>query len=151
MDIQKIRPDKEQARSILRIAALIEDRIALENKPGMESLVVADYYEIIKELVTAIMLSEGYKTLSHKELIEYLKEMKEFKEHEIRIADDLRILRNKISYQGFLIDPDYLKRNADNFKLIKEKLKNILTKKLGLNPRQMSNNEMKHNEKTNLQ
>ena len=58
MDLIKITPDKE--------------RIKLQDRKRMTALILSDYYEIIKELSTALLLLDGYKTLSHKDLIDYV-------------------------------------------------------------------------------
>ena len=75
--------------------------------------------------MTAMLLIDGYKTLSHKDLIDYLKEnYSASTEHEISIVDDLRILRNRIVYDGFFIDNSYLIRNESLFKMIIDRLRN---------------------------
>jgi hypothetical protein len=95
------------------------------------SLVVEDYYEIIKEAITALMAIEGYKTLSHKALISYLREFfPQFSYSEIFLIDELRKLRNKIAYKGFFITQDFLMRNEENIRKIIDKLLNILEDKL---------------------
>ena len=128
MDLIKISSDKEKVKSLIGIANLIEERLKLQDSQKMSSLIIVDYYEIIKELVTAILLLDGYKTLSHRDLIEYIgKNVSELNQEEISIIDDLRILRNRVSYEGFSIDLDYLIRNEDNFKKIITKLKEIVT------------------------
>ena len=123
----------EKARSILKMVSLIEERIGKQDKKRMSALIISDYYEIIKELITAILLVEGYKTLSHKDLITYLREKHhEFSGHEISVMDDLRVLRNRISYEGFFVDPSYLERNESLFKASIEKLRSLLKKKLAV-------------------
>ena len=95
MDLIKITPDKEMVKSIIEMVSLIEDRIKIQDREKMASLIISDYYEIIKELITAVLLFDGYKTLSHKDLIDYVKEKrKDFSEHEISVLDNLRVLRN---------------------------------------------------------
>ena len=97
----------------------------------MASLILSDYYEIIKELITAVLLTDGYKTLSHKDLVDYIKEnYKNFSQQEIAVLDNLRVLRNKIAYEGYQIENSYLSRNEPLFKAIIEKLKLILEKRL---------------------
>ena len=131
MDLIKITPNKERAISILKMIFLFEERIKTQDKLKMASLILADYYEIIKELATAILLVDGYKTLSHKDLIDYLEERySEFDANEISIVNNLRVLRNRIAYEGFLIEISYLNRNESLFKNIICKLKNILNVKL---------------------
>lgn len=131
MDLIRITPDKEKAKSILKMVSLIEERIKKQDRKRMAALIIADYYEIIKELITAVLLIDGYKTLSHKDLISYIKEKyPEFSTHEISVLNDLRVLRNRIAYEGFFIEPSYLNRNELLFKTMIRKLKDLIKKKL---------------------
>lgn len=131
MDLIKITPDKEKARSILKMISLLEERIKSQDKKKMAALIIADYFEIIKELITAILLADGYKTLSHKDLIDYLKnKYSQFNANDISNLDSLRILRNRIAYEGFFIEFSYLDRNEVLFKDIIKKLKSVLVGKL---------------------
>lgn len=78
-----------------------------------------------------MLLTDGYKTLSHKDLIDYLEEYyKEFNSHEIIFLNGLRILRNRIAYEGFSVEQSYLKRNEQLFKEIIRKMKESVNKKL---------------------
>ena len=132
MDLIKITPNKEMAKSILKMTSLLEERIKSEDKEKMTSLIISDYYEIIKELITAILILDGYKTLSHKDLIDYLKEeYAEFSTNEISILHKVRVLRNRIAYEGFLVESNYLYRNEDIFKSAIEKLKKLIKNKVG--------------------
>jgi hypothetical protein len=131
MDLIKITPDKEKARSIMKMISLIEERIKNQDKKKMTALIIADYYEIIKELITAILLTDGYRTLSHKDLIDYLREKyPQFNANDISNLSDLRVLRNRVAYEGFFIEPSYLNRNETLFREIIKKLKDILDNKL---------------------
>lgn len=108
-----------------------EKALGLKDKMEFTSLIVEDYYEIIKEAITAIMAIDGYKTLSHEVLIGYLKEFyKQFSESEILLADQLRKLRNKIAYKGFFVEYSFLERNESDIKEIISKLKQILNENL---------------------
>ena len=131
MDLIKITPDKEKAKNIVKMVSLIEERIKSQDKIKMAALIISDYYEIIKELITAVLLIDGYKTFSHKDLIDYIKEKyPEFNAHETSTLDNLRVLRNRVVYEGFFIEPSYLNRNENFFKEIIIKLKNLVIKKL---------------------
>jgi len=131
MNLIKITPDKERARSILKMISLIENRIKKEDKEEMAALIISDYYEVIKELITAILLVNGFKTLSHKDLFEYLEEnYSQFTSNDFSILDSLRVLRNRISYEGFFVDLSYLTRNEFLFKEIITKLKETLISSL---------------------
>ena len=131
MDLIKITPDNERAKSIIKMISLIEERIEKQDKIKFSSLIIADYYEIIKELITAVLLIDGYKTLSHKDLVDYLKEKySEFSQYDLSVIDSIQALRNRIAYEGFFIEHSYLNRNEDYFKKIIQKLKILIHQKL---------------------
>jgi len=124
--IIKVSPDKEKAKNLFKMIQSILERIENSNKKKFTSLIVSDYYEIIKELITAILISTGIKTLSHKKLIEQTKEFKEINEKEYYLMDELRIIRNKINYDGFFVEYDYLERKERDIKTVIKKLSKIL-------------------------
>lgn len=127
----KITPDKERVKSIFGMVSLIEKRIEQSNKEEFTALLIGDYYEIIKELATTILNLDGYKTLSHKTLFDFLKDQhKSFTLSEVELMDELRKIRNKVVYEGFFIRPDYLKRNKAIIKTIILKLKMLVEEKL---------------------
>lgn len=131
MDLIKITPNKERVKSILKMINLLEERIKSQNKDKFYSLILSDYYEIIKELITAVLLSDGFKTFSHKDLIDYLKiNYKHFDNYELEIIDKLRILRNRIIYEGFEGEPSHLKNNVYLYIQIISKLKLFVNNKI---------------------
>lgn len=110
--VTKIRPDNEKARALLKMTELHERRAQATPLPDMATLVVEEYYEIVKELITAIMSCDGWKTTSHELLIAYLaKFYPEFTTAELLLIDQLRQMRNDIDYRGVMINPEYLERN----------------------------------------
>ncbi|NJD77184.1 MAG: hypothetical protein FIB08_08845 [Candidatus Methanoperedens sp.] len=84
--------------------------------------------------ITVILLLDGYKTQgegAHKKLIEYLeKNYGDFRGHEISLIDDLRVIRNKIAYNGFFVQDDYLERKRKDILVLIQKLRVIIYKKL---------------------
>lgn len=126
----KVSEDKEKAKSINKMANAIVQRIDLTDKEKFSSLVISDYYEVIKELITAILACEGLKTLSHKILIEQSKKFSGINESDYYLIDELRIIRNMINYDGFFVEPEFLQRKEEDIKIIIKKLSNILEKKL---------------------
>lgn len=103
---------------------IILNRIKSTDKSLFASLIVSDYYEVIKELITAILTCKGLKTLSHKLLIEQIRN--ELTEEEYYLIDELRVIRNKINYDGFFVEMDYLNRKENKIKSIITKLSKIL-------------------------
>jgi len=131
----KITPNKEKAKSILKMAKTTLKMIENINETEFPSNVVKEYYDVIREMITATLLLDGYKTYgkeAHKRLIEYLQmNYKEFTQYEISVLDSLRITRNKIAYDGFFVTEDYLNRKKKDILKITNKLMKILDKKLG--------------------
>ena len=108
------------------------ERIHSTDTEKFSSLVLSDYYDVIRELISIILLLDGYKTTgdgAHKALIEYLKKYSEFSQSEIIFMDDLRMLRNRIEYDGFFVQTDYVKRKISEITLIIKKLKGVVKTK----------------------
>ena len=98
------------------------------------SNITKEYYEIIRELMTLILLLDGYKTFgegAHRRLIEYFeKNYKQFNSYEISLIDSLRITRNKISYDGFFVEKSYIERKLKDIWNIIDKLKVIVKERI---------------------
>ena len=127
-EIFKISKNPRMSKSLLEMA---RERLKdiKENKKTYK--IVEEYYEIIKELITALMYSNGVKTLSHKMLIYYLEEnYQELKKAEIVLIDNLRRLRNEIVYYGQKVEDDYLINNEKDIKSIINKLIELNEKEL---------------------
>jgi len=134
MNLVRVTPDKGKAESILKMVETTMEMISSIDKSRFPSNVTREYYEIIRELISIILLLDGYKTVgegAHKRMIEYLgTRYKEFESNEISMIDDLRIVRNKISYDGFFVRVDYVERKIPDIHKIITKLKNIIKTKL---------------------
>lgn len=112
-EIFRISRDKERGKSLLVMSKERLEIIKLIPKDKTYKI-IEDYYEIIKELLTAVMYIEGYKTLSHKNLINYFKDKhKDLDEIEIQLVDLLRKHRNGIVYYGKKINKEFLINNED--------------------------------------
>lgn len=130
-EIRKVSPDKEMARSLLKMIEVRMRALEVMDRKEFSSLVVEGYYEVIKEAITALMAIDGYKTLSHEVLIGYLKEFcPQFVDGEILFADDLRKLRNNVAYKGFFVPVDFVARNEARMRMIVSKILQILREKL---------------------
>src|SRR3989338_2554133 len=110
----KITLNKEKAKSILKMVDTTIDMIGVIDITKFSSNVTKEYYDVIRELISVVLLLDGYKTYgegAHKKLVEYLQSnYKEFNQYQISLIGDLRITRNKIAYDGFFVDKDYIKR-----------------------------------------
>ncbi len=130
----KTAPDREKAKSILKMVETTLEMIETIDSNKFTSHVVKEYYEVLRELISVILLLDGYKTQgegAHKKLIEYLeKNYGDFRGYEISLIDDLRVIRNKIAYNGFFVQDDYLERKRKDILILIEKLRVIIYKKL---------------------
>jgi len=131
--IIKVFPDKERVKMTLK---RIEERIRYISQIDIKefySIKAENYYEVIRELISGLLLLKGFKTVgenAHKELVELLAKNKKFSEEEIRLIDDLRIRRNKFLYEAKPIGLIYIENNKDKIEAIINKLKKELKEKL---------------------
>lgn len=123
----KVTPDKERARSITKMVDTTLELVKTVDADRFSSNVVKDYYDVIREMLSIILLLDGLKTQgegAHKKLIEYVgRAYTLLTEHELSLIDDLRIVRNKIAYDGFFVPPDYLPRNKKAIETITDTLR----------------------------
>ena len=129
-NVSKITPDKEKAKALLQIVELRERDLKTKGEE-FTTLIVEGYYEIVKELITALMSIDGYKTVSHELLVGYLAaHYKEFSTAEIIAIDQLRKTRNDIAYRGAMIKPEFLTRRKEDILKLIGKLKETVLKKV---------------------
>ena len=130
----KVTPDKERAKSIMKMADTTLELVKTVDADRFSSNVLKDYYDVIRELLSITLLLDGLKTQgesAHKKLIEYVgRAYTLFTEHELSLIDDLRIVRNKIAYDGFFVPSDYLPRNKKAIETVIDKLKRLVNEKL---------------------
>lgn len=62
-------------------------------------------------------------------LIEYIGSTGLLKQDELSLVGDLRVIRNRISYDGFFVESDYLERNLGKIETIVSTLKEKIKKK----------------------
>ncbi len=128
--IRKISCDEDKIKAILKMCSV---RLKFAKKQEIDdetaSLITEDYYEIIKELLTALLLKNGLKSDNHECLISFFKEKYPNQEYEINMIYELKNIRNRISYDGIFVEKQYLVKNKLEFehiinllvKLIKDK------------------------------
>jgi len=119
-DIFKITKDERKARALIDLA---RNRYLTISELKEPYRIIEEYYEIIKELITAFMYKSGFKTLSHKALVEFAKEnIKVLTSAEISLIDELRIKRNNIVYYGETVSKEFLKSREESIKRLINKL-----------------------------
>jgi len=131
----KVTPDDNKAKSILMMVETTLEMVKVIDIEKFSSNVTTEYYDIWRELISILLLLDGYKTYgegAHKKLIDYLKSnYDKFTEYEVTLIDDLRIIRNKIAYDGFFVEKNYVERKKKDILEIIDKLKDIIQQKMG--------------------
>src|SRR3989344_5423640 len=114
-------------KSIVRIALLRLER-ARNIKVKSVSLIVEDYYEVIKELLTAYLLKNGLRSRNHQCLITYFYRENFDYEREAHIISQMSFFRNRLDYYGEEIPEEFYKKNKEDFEKIIKILINLIKK-----------------------
>ncbi len=131
--MREVTPDKEKARSLLKMAKRTKERIKSTEIERFPSQVLMDYYDTLHYLMEGISSADGCKSEgkgAHKKLIQWTASEYDLRESEKHFLDQVRRQRNKISYEGFTVESEYIKRNLEKFEGIIEKLKEVLESKV---------------------
>ncbi len=119
--IKKVEVDPAKVQSLVktalaRVVHVSSQKVNSENV----SFVIEGYYEAVKELLSAILLSHGLRSSNHQCLISFfIKTYKQY-EAEAHFIAHLSFLRNRLNYYGELIDKSfYEEHKVDIDKVIK--------------------------------
>ena len=123
--IRQTEKDQEKIKSILKMTTKRHTFIkSVEVNENNISFIVENYYEIIKELLVALLLKQGLKSKNHQCLITYFHNHYPQYEGESYIILRMNYVRNRLNYYGEEISRDFYEHNKHNF----EKITAILTK-----------------------
>ena len=129
--IRKITPDNEKIASIIETAEKRKKFIrSQEVNQENVSFIIEGYYEVIKELLVALLLKNGLKSKNHQCLISYF--YKEYPDHEFEanLISNLSYLRNRLNYYGESIDISFYQKNEKDIGDIIELLLKIIKEKV---------------------
>lgn len=127
--IIKVEPNKQKSESLKRMAEITLERLNNTDIEKYPSNAILDYYDIIHGLMEAITLKEGIKVKgegAHQELIDYIAKKKIIDEHMRQFLQRIRDYRNRISYEGFMVNNNYITLNIEIIKKIIKHLFNQL-------------------------
>jgi len=125
--IRNVEVDEEQISSIIETAAK-RLKFIKSNKATNDnvSFIVENYYEIIKELLVALLLKNGLKSSNHQCLISYFyKEYPDY-EFEVNIISQMSYLRNRLNYYGEKIDFGFYDKNKAEFIKLIDLIKDLI-------------------------
>ncbi|MCK4589672.1 MAG: hypothetical protein KAT77_04455 [Nanoarchaeota archaeon] len=112
--------DIDRAKNLLEKAMLRKEFWSKSYNKKYDFLIVEGYYEVIKELLTALVNLKGFKSSNHECLVAFFNETFEKYAYEAEIIDTLRRVRNAIDYRGVYSDENYLKNNKLEFEHTKK-------------------------------
>ena len=127
--IRNVSVDEEQIKSIVKRA---DDRLerARDTDIGKYnvSLVVEDYYEVIKELLVAYLLKNGLRAKNHQCLISYFYKQSPDYEKETQLILQMSFFRNRLNYYGEDVPKEFYIENKNEFENIIKLLKDLIDK-----------------------
>lgn len=131
--ITKVQSDKQKSESLKKMAEVTLMRLSKTNMEEYPSNTLSDYYDIIHKLLEVITLKEGIKVRgegAHQELIDYVTKQKIIDE-KIRIfLQEMRDYRNRIAYEGFNVNKNYILLNKVGIEKIIKHLFDLLVEKV---------------------
>jgi|TARA_Y100000310_G_C20684133_1_gene817889 uncharacterized protein (UPF0332 family) len=126
--IRTIERDDEKIASIIetsdkRLAFIKSNNVTKENI----SFIVEGYYEIIKELLVALLLKNGLKSSNHQCLISFFYKEHPDHEFETNLISQMSYLRNRLNYYGEQIDFEFYNKHKEEFDKIIVMLKKLIS------------------------
>lgn len=136
-DIVTITPDKERAKSLMDMTLVRLESIDLMKSKDIDkfsSKIAEEFYEVLLEMITAIMCLDGYKIRSdalgaHKIAIGYMRKYSEITQYDLHLSDNLRQMRNGVKYYGRHIDSIYILQKESDIRSLIGKLKSLAEKR----------------------
>jgi len=127
--IRKVEIDNNRIESLLEKTDLRLKRARntkLDEKTV--SLIVEDYYEIIKELLVAFLLKNGLRSSNHQCLISYFYRKNPNYEKQAFLISQMSFFRNRLDYYGESIPLEFYNKNKEEFEKIIRIIKNLLNR-----------------------
>ncbi len=125
--IRSMSPDQEKINSILDTVIKRKKFVEIQqvNEDNV-SFIIEGYYEIIKELLVALLLKHGLKSKNHQCLISYFYQKHPDYEFETNLISEMSYLRNRLNYYGETVDISFYKKNKKEIIKIIQFLKSLV-------------------------
>jgi hypothetical protein len=125
--LRKVDVDLERVESIKNMALKRFERIKKSKSTSEEiSFIVEDYYEVIKELLVAYLLKNGWRSSNHQCLISYLYKKHPELENEVDLVSQMSFFRNRLGYYGEKVPRDFYESKKEEFDNLVKILSNFL-------------------------
>ncbi len=127
--IIKITPDIQKSKALIEMARITLQRLNTTDIYKYPSNTLTDYYDIIHKLMESLALSKGIKIKgegAHQELIDYVCKVHNLGESVRILLQEIRDYRNRTSYEGFMVNENYIKQNISRIRDILSSLSKLL-------------------------
>ena len=126
--IRSVDVDPEKINSLVGMAKRRLNFVkSIKTTEENASFIFDDYYEVIKELLIALMLKKGIRSKNHQCLFTFF--AKEFNyEAEVNIIKQMNYLRNRLDYYAEPIEYAYFQENYKSFESIINLLLKLIKK-----------------------
>ncbi len=115
--VKKTEIDTERIKSLIDISVIRLERARQPFKENV-SLSLEDYYEVVKELLTAYMLKSGMKSQNHQCLISFFYEQNKNLEAEANLLQEMSFFRNRLNYYGEKVPEKFYKNHKEDFEKV---------------------------------
>ena len=123
--------DKIAAKELLHLSEHREQFWQEVNKSDTyPTLYIEGYYEIIKELCTAVLALNGWKATNHECLFAYMIEHRQDLELDYDFLLELKDTRNSIDYRGVRLSPEVWEQNKLKIQIAIDTLKGYVKKQV---------------------
>lgn len=117
--LREVSVDTEKIDSIVELACERLDFVrSISVTEKNVSFLFDDYYEIVKELLVALLLKNGRRSSNHQCLFSFFARKYSTYEAEIRVIQQMNFLRNRLNYYGERVSYAYYKENYKSFERI---------------------------------
>ncbi len=119
--ITNITPDPQKAKALRKMAEITLERLSLTPIEEYPSNTLNDYYDAIHKLMEALLLIKGIKVRgegAHQELIDLACKELGLPESTREFLQGMRDYRNRISYEGFSVNKNYINSNKERIERI---------------------------------
>lgn len=131
--IISVQKDVSKAKMLLDMAIITFARLNETDIEKYPSNSLTDYYDIIHKLLEGLSCIDGVKFKgdgAHQELIDYVCKNYQLPEQDRIFLQEVRDFRNRISYEGFMLNKNFISRNKDKLTDIITRFEMILKTKL---------------------
>jgi len=114
--IRQVSVDEDKVKSMISLAKERDEFVkSIEINKKNVSFLFDDYYEIIKELLVALMLKKGMRSKNHQCLFTFFIQEYPSYEAEVNLISQMCFLRNRLDYYGERVEFSYFKENYKSF------------------------------------